>query len=342
MTAKRPKQKILIVDDVPANIEMLIETLMSDYEIRFATNGPEALGIVSTPPSPDLILLDIMMPEMDGYEVCRRLKANTQTRNIPVVFITTKTEEDDEVKGFELEAADYITKPFSPAIVRARVKTHLELKRHRDHLEELVDERTEELRRTQMEIVNRLGRAAEFRDNDTGKHVKRLGHYCSLLGGALGMNKAEKSRLLHASSMHDVGKIGIADSILMKSGKLTPEEWEIMKTHTTIGSDLLGGSDSELLELAKTIALTHHEKWDGTGYPQGLKGEEIPLEGRITALCDMFDALTTKRPYKEQWSTDKSLEEIKSRRDKHLDPNLVDLFFKILPDIIALKKRLSL
>ena len=332
------KEKILIVDDMPANIKILGEVLRNDYDIRFARSGQKALELALSDP-PDLILLDIMMPNMDGYEVCKRLHEHPKTKNIQIIFITAMDSEEDEARGFDAGATDYITKPFQPPIVKARVKTHLELSRHRNYLEELVSERTNELRKTQKEIVYRLGRAAEFRDNETGHHVKRLSHYCAMFGEELGMDKEKQEQFMYASSMHDVGKIGIPDHILRKPGKLDSGEWEIMKKHTTIGSDMLDGSDSELLMLAQKIALTHHERWDGSGYPEGLKGVEIPIEGRITAICDVFDALTSERPYKKEWPVEKAVAEINLNRGKHFDPTLVDMFQKIVPDMLSLRKK---
>lgn len=332
------KEKILIVDDMPANIKILGEVLRNDYDIRFARSGQKALELALSDP-PDLILLDIMMPNMDGYEVCKRLHEHPKTKNIQIIFITAMDSEEDEARGFDAGATDYITKPFQPPIVKARVKTHLELSRHRNYLEELVSERTNELRKTQKEIVYRLGRAAEFRDNETGHHVKRLSHYCAMFGEELGMDKEKQEQFMYASSMHDVGKIGIPDHILRKPGKLDSGEWEIMKKHTTIGSDMLDGSDSELLMLAQKIALTHHERWDGSGYPEGLKGVEIPIEGRITAICDVFDALTSERPYKKEWPVEKAVAEINLNRGKHFDPILVDMFQKIVPDMLSLRKK---
>ncbi len=330
--------KILIVDDMALNITILVETLQENYDTRYAKTGKQALSLVESDP-PDLILLDILMPGIDGYEVCRRLKAGPKTRNIPVIFITSLDEAEDEKKGFAVGATDYITKPFRPAIVKARVQTHLELIQRKHLLEDLVEKRTRELKATQREIVGRLGRASEFRDNETGQHIKRLSNYCALFGNELGMQEAELNLFRHASSMHDVGKLAIPDNILLKPGKLAPDEWKVMKTHTTIGAGLLDGSESKLLNLAKTIALTHHEKWNGTGYPNGLKGDDIPIEGRITAICDVFDALTSERPYKKAWTTADAVEEIKISGSEHFDQDLVDLFEKLLPKILILKKQ---
>jgi putative two-component system response regulator len=221
------------------------------------------------------------------------------------------------------------------------VHTHIELKLHRDNLEDLIRHRTRELEDTRLEIIYRLARAAEFRDNETGQHVRRLSHYCGLLAQAVGLPKEHCELVFHASSMHDVGKIGIPDNILQKPGKLDPGERQIMENHARIGADLLGGHDSELLQLASAIALTHHERWDGSGYPQGLRGEEIPVEGRITALCDVFDALTNDRPYKRAWPDQEAVDEIKSQRGQHFDPRITDLFMENLPKILLVRKEFS-
>lgn len=332
------KDTIFIVDDVPTNIKILSEALQDEFEILFATSSRKALDVISSNP-PDLILLDVQMPEMDGYELCGLLKDDPRLHTIPVIFITAMSEEEDETRGFECGAVDYVRKPFKPMIVKSRVRTHVELKKHRDNLESLVQERTEELLNTQKEIVQRLGRAAEYRDNETGQHVQRLGHFCALLGAAVGMSVEEQDQFRLASTMHDVGKIGIPDDILLKPGKLNEEEWVIMRQHPHIGADLLAGSNCELLELARVIALNHHERWDGSGYPNGLRGEEIPLVGRIIAICDVFDALTSVRPYKQAWSVEETLSHLRKESGQHFDPTLVDLFEKLMPDILELKKR---
>lgn len=339
MSTLTPKQSILIVDDEPINIKTLSETLKSGYEIFFATNGQDAYETAMAE-MPDLILLDIMMPEEDGYEVCRRLKAGERTSQIPIIFVSAKGEEDDETKGLEIGAVDYIKKPFNQTVVKARVKTHLSLKMAHEKLEsqndllrEKVRERTRDLENTQIEIVERLGLASEYRDEGTGYHIKRMSEFCRFLGERAGFSSGECDILALASTLHDVGKIGIPDGILLKPGRLTPDEWEIMKTHTKIGAKLLSGSRSKLLRLAESIALTHHEKWDGSGYPMGIKGEEIPLVGRITAIADVFDALISKRPYKKPWPVDQALDEIKNSASTHFDPILTRHFLEIEPKV---------
>lgn len=331
------KKVILVVDDVPANIDVLSEILRPTYQVKVVTNGAMALKIAMAPIPPDLILLDIMMPDMDGYEVCRQLKDNAATRNIPVIFVSAMDEVQDETKGFELGAVDYITKPVSPPLVHARVKTHLALFDQNRLLEKKVMERTAEIKDTRLQIIHCLSTAAEYRDEETGTHIYRMSQYSRIIGLAVGMSGEEADLLLQASPMHDVGKIGIPDRILLKPGKLDAEEWEIMKTHTTIGGKIIGDHPSQLLKLAKQVALTHHEKWDGTGYPQGLVGEKIPLAGRIVMLADVFDALTSERPYKKAWTEEDAIQEIKNCSGTHFDPVLVGVFMKALPEILEVK-----
>ncbi|GAB6162991.1 two-component system response regulator [Desulfothermus naphthae] len=332
------KQTTLIVDDSPVNIDILKGILGDEYNIKAATNGEVALKIARKL-RPDLILLDIMMPGMDGYEVCSRLKANIETQNIPVIFITAKDEPMDETHGFEVGAVDYITKPISPPVVLARVKTHLALHNQKWELERLVKERTKELLETQLEIIRRLGRAAEYRDDETGMHVIRMSKYAYEIALEIGLDEQDAELILNVAPMHDVGKIGIPDAILLKPGKLTPEEWEIMKKHTVYGARIIGEHPSKILKAARTVALTHHEKWDGTGYPYGLSGEDIPLIGRICAVADVFDALTSKRPYKEAWDIERAVNLILAEKGKHFDPILVDAFEKVLPSIIKIKEQ---
>jgi len=337
------EKTILVVDDTTENIDILRVALGPHYRVKVATHGRLALKIATTSPAPDLILLDVMMPGLDGYAVCRLLKANASTQAIPVIFVTTRSEVADEAMGFALGAADYIVKPLSPPIVLARVKTHLALADQRRHLEDLVQERTralerrsQELEETHIEMIQQLGRAAEFRDNETGMHVQRMSHYCRLLGLATGMTPQEADQLRYAAMMHDIGKIGIPDHILLKPGKLTADEFAVIKRHPTIGAGIIGPQKVELLRLAQSIALSHHEKWDGGGYPQGLMGEAIPLEGRITALADVFDALVSKRPYKEPWPLDKALGLLEEGAGAHFDPRLSALFLALRPQVVEI------
>lgn len=341
--------KILIVDDVSANREVLEHTLEAEgYNIVQAPNGKVALDIA--PRSfPDLIILDIMMPPgIDGFETCRKLKSNKVTRDIPVIFISALGDTRDLIEGFQAGGVDYITKPFKGEEVQARVKTHLSLKLIKEKLKDQnrilevkVKERTKELYETKLEIIHRLGRAAEYRDDLTGLHIHRVSRFCGLLGHAKGLNETEVEQLINASPMHDVGKIAIPDRILLKPGKLDPDEWKIMQTHVTIGAELLSGSSSKLIQEAQTIALTHHERWDGSGYMNGLKGEDIPLAGHICALCDVFDALTSERPYKKAWSVEDAMAEIESQSGKQFDPHLIELFKQLLPEIRKIKEQFS-
>lgn len=334
------KKSILIVDDTAENLDVLKGMLNEQYAVRVATNGRIALKIAYSERPPDLVLLDVMMPDLDGYDVIRQLKEEVRTRNIPVIFVTAKTETEYETLGFSLGAADYITKPFSLPVVLARVRTHLELHDRACLLEARVQERTfslviktRELEASNLEILRRLGRAAEFRDNETGMHVIRLSQYVYLMAKTYGMTEAEAEQLMLASMMHDVGKIGIPDHILLKPGRLTPAEFDAMKRHTDIGAEIIGSQQSDLLQLASLVARTHHEKWNGNGYPLGLKGEEIPLAGRITAVADVFDALTSERPYKHAWTVDEAMDAIRDEAGEGFDPHLVELFLRIRPEV---------
>ncbi|MEQ8263914.1 two-component system response regulator [Pseudohaliea sp.] len=336
----RERTTVLVVDDTPQNIDLLAGLLRPHYQVKVANRGRRALEIVRSPAQPDLILLDIMMPEMDGYAVCRALKADYTTRHIPVIFTTAKNSTEDELLGLEVGAVDYVTKPISPPILLARVRTHLALCNQRRALEEQVRERTAQLQQTRLEIVQRLGRAAEYKDNETGLHVIRMSHYARLLGERAGMGAQEVDLLLHAAPMHDIGKIGIPDQILQKPGRLTPEEWEVMKTHCQIGSDILGQTDgSELLAMARVIALNHHERWDGSGYPHGLAGEDIPRVARMVAIADVFDALTSDRPYKEAWPLERALALLRDQAGSHFDPLLVQHFLDALPEVEEIQRR---
>jgi len=341
MSGLHTKEKILIVDDTPVNIRVLVEALKNDYKLSIATNGKVALNYATADQPPDLVLLDIMMPELDGYEVCKRLKEQDKTKEIPIIFITAMSEERNETQGLELGAVDYIVKPINQKIVKARVRTHLELKKHRDHLSELVQEKTAEILEAKLDIINRLARAAEYRDNETGMHVIRMSHYSSILAKAAGLDEVACEKIFHVASMHDVGKIGIPDKILLKPARLTDGEFAHMKSHTIIGGRLLEGGNSDLLHMAHDIAMTHHEKWNGKGYPKGISGEDIPIEGRISAVCDVFDALTSERPYKKEWPVQDAIDEILAQKGVHFDPRLVDLFINCLDDILVVKKRFA-
>ena len=317
---------ILVVDDEPLNLQVLRQLLHADYRLVFAKDGRSALSL-ATSSAPDLVLLDVMMPGMTGYEVCRALKDDARTRHVPVIFVTALADDADEALGLEAGAVDYITKPVSAPILQARVRTHLSLVR------------AEELHLTRMQAIRCLGIAAEFKDNETGAHVVRMSHYAQVLALAAGYGAAQADDMLHAAPMHDIGKIGIPDAILQKPGKLTDAEREVMKAHPLIGAQILGEHASPLFRMARTIALTHHEKWDGTGYPNGLAGADIPHVGRIVALADVFDALTSVRPYKPAWSVEEAMDFILSQSGTHFDPELVDLLVQSMPQILAIKAR---
>ncbi|NGR08207.1 two-component system response regulator [bacterium SGD-2] len=326
MSLQDSRPTLLLVDDEPGNLQVLRHTLQDQYRLLFAKDGQAALDLVRSD-RPDLILLDVMMPGLSGYEVCRHLKRDPWTSAIPVVFVTALADVANEHTGLELGAVDYITKPFNPHIVRARVRTHLSLVR------------ADELLETRLEVVQCLGRAAEFKDNETGRHVVRMSHYSQIVARALGYGEQAAQDLLHAAPMHDIGKIGIPDAVLLKPGKLTAEEWKIMRQHTVIGARILGDHPSGLLQLAASIALNHHEKWDGSGYPNGLAGEDIPHTARVVAVADVFDALTSVRPYKRAWSVSDAVELLREESGRHFDPEIVTAFLDCLPQILVVKER---
>ena len=333
-----PKQCILVVDDTPDNIDLLSSILADDYRIRVATSGEKALKIVYSDEPPDLILLDIMMPGLSGLEICRRLKANPDRRRIPIIFVTAMTSTEDEQLGLATGAVDYITKPISPPIVKARVRTHLALYDQSRELERMVRQRTVELMTTRQQIIRRLGRAAEFKDNETGNHVLRMSHYARLIAEAHGLGREAADIIYSTAPMHDIGKIGIPDAILLKPGKLDAEEWKIMQQHPLMGAEIIGKHENELLETARIIAISHHEKWDGSGYPLGLKGEDIPLEGRIVAIADVFDALLSLRPYKPALPLEQALHYLESQSGRHFDPQLIGAFEKAMPEILRIRE----
>ena len=320
------RPRLLLVDDEPTNLQVLRHVLQADYRLLFATDGARALQ-VAREQQPQLILLDIMMPGMDGYAVCRALKADPATAAVPVIFVTALNDSQDETAGFDAGAVDYITKPVSPPVVRARVRNHLSLVR------------VDELRETRLQIVQRLGRAAEYKDNETGMHVIRMSHFSRLIALAAGCDPAWTEDLLNAAPMHDVGKIGIPDAVLRKPGPLDADEWATMRSHPEIGAEIIGEHPSGVLQLAREIALAHHEKWDGSGYPRGLAGEAIPLSARIVAIADVFDALTTRRPYKEPWPVQEAMSHIAAQAGKHFDPALVALFAPLLPQLLEIRAR---
>ncbi len=347
------KQVILVVDNQPENIELLEAFLIPQgYKVIKAANGEQALELLSCNQI-DLILLDVMMPGMDGFEVTRRIRQDNVHKLLPIILVTALRETEDRVKGIEAGCDDFISKPFNKIELFARVRSLLKVKayndlmsNYREELESEVAKRTEELKHAferikaaSLETIYRLSIASEFNDENTGIHIKRMSQYSSSIARSLGLNESTIETILYAAPLHDVGKIGIPDRILMKPGKLDPDEWEIMKQHTIIGSKILKGSNAEFIQLGETIAHFHHEKWDGSGYPAHLKGVEIPIACRIVAIADVFDALTSKRPYKEAFSLEKSMAIIRDGRGSHFDPDVVDAFFAIQDEILTIKKQ---
>lgn len=344
------KATILIVDDTPDNLSLMSEVLRDTYKVKVANSGEKALKIAFGDAKPDLILLDIMMPEMDGYEVCAQLKQNVLTRDIPVIFLTAKAQEDDERKGLELGAVDYITKPISVPILLARVNNHLQLKAASDFLkdqniflENEVTKRTEEVRAIQDVMIQALASLAETRDNETGLHIKRTQLYVQLLAEQLVSHPRFKATLTptymqilnKSAPLHDIGKVGIPDMVLLKPDRLTNEEFEIMKGHSAIGKQAIEHAETSLglkvpfLTCAKEIALSHHEKWDGTGYPDGIGGDEIPICARLMAVADVYDALVSERVYKKGMPHNQACEILKEGRARHFDPDVIDAFLSV-------------
>lgn len=358
---------VLVVDDTELNLRMISQVLRKEgYQTRAVTSGAEALSATQEK-LPEVILLDITMPDIDGYEVCQRLKADAYTADVPVIFISALDAVIDKVKAFKVGGADYIAKPIQVQELVVRVRNQIDLRRLQQQLKtqndilevknsQLISEihkrqaveaeirqlnanleakvraRTHDLERAQLEILERLSLAGERRDDDTGKHTLRVGYMSSLITTTLGQSKHAADLMRLAARLHDIGKIGIPDQVLLKPGKLTDEEYTLMKHHTTIGAEMLSGSTSPLIRLAEEIALNHHERWDGKGYPRGLAGRDIPLSGRIVAVADVFDALTHERPYKDAWGFERVMTELHAMRGSQFDPKVVNAFFKIVQD----------
>lgn len=333
------RETILVVDDIAENIASIAEFLGEKYRVIFASSGPDALVAVHSEPRPNLILLDVLMPGMDGYEVCRRLKADPQTKSIPVIFLTSQGDVENEEQGLKLGAVDYIQKPCHPAILHQRLRVHLDLQNRSLALEKRVRERTIELERTRMEILQRLARAGQYREYEARSNVIRMCQYCRHLCLAAGLSLEAADMFLAAASMHDIGMIGISDDIVMKTGRLTRSENAALQLHTIIGAEIIGDDGSELLLLARSIALTHHERWDGAGYPSGLGGNDIPIAGRIVAICDAFDTLTSGRGNKRIWRPEDAREYIVREAGKAFDPQLVTVFDGVFPDFLEIMKQ---
>jgi putative two-component system response regulator len=339
--------RIFVVDDEPANLKLLDKMLAGQgYLPPVLIQDPREVLPRYQEQRPDLILLDINMPHLDGYQVMAQLQALGDPLLPPIVILTAQHGREHLLRALASGARDYLGKPFDRAELLMRVGNLLEAQlAHRlvhdqkSVLEDMVRQRTEALNQTRLQVVQRLGRAAEYRDNETGLHIIRMSKYSALLAAGLGWSEADSELMLHASPMHDVGKIGIPDAILLKPGKFEPGEWEIMKGHAAIGADILSNGDSDLMELARTIALSHHEKWDGSGYPSGLAGEEIPQAGRIVAVADVFDALCSARPYKQPWPLEKALDFMREQAGRHFDPQVVECFLAHLPQIQDIQHR---
>ncbi len=354
------KPTILVVDDTPDNLALMSSLLKGDYKVKIANSGEKALRVAGSDAPPDLILLDIMMPGMDGYEVCQRLKHDPGTMNIPVIFLTAKAEMEDEKMGLELGAVDYITKPISPPIVMARVKNHLALKAMDDFLRDRngfleleVARRTREVMAIQDVTILAMASLAETRDTETGNHIRRTQFYVKALAERLRdhprfawfLSESNITMLFKSAPLHDLGKVGIPDRILLKPGRFEPYEFEIMKTHTTLGHDAIAhaekalGFEVDFLNFAKAIALSHQEKWDGSGYPQGLCGDDIPIAARLMALADVYDALISRRVYKEGMPHEAAVQIMSDGRGTHFDADMFDAFIEIQEEFRAIAQR---
>ncbi len=339
---------VLIVDDTLANLQLLSSILKDEgYKVRPATSGAMALQAIAQK-LPDLILLDIKMPDMDGYEVCKELKRHTRTKDIPIIFISALNELSDKVKAFSVGAVDYINKPFQFEEVKARVFTHLKLKAYQNDMAQQVskgikeiNDLNQEIIDTQRELIFTMGEICETRSFETGQHVKRVAEYSCLLANLYGCSADDTALIQHASPMHDIGKVAISDVILNADRKLTIEEFEAMKNHTTLGFSMLSISQRPLLRMAATIAVEHHEKWNGTGYPNGLMREQISVSGQIVAIADVFDALGSVRCYKSAWELPKILDHFHEQRGEHFNPELLDLFFKHLDEFLVIRDKFT-
>lgn len=340
MSQPPPNASILIVDPRPEVVAQLEGILAASYATSVATSADQGLGLATGGEPPALILVAAALPDTSGATFCGTLKAAT-TRAIPILLIADGDDPAVAEQGLAAGAADYLATPFLPALVLARVKTQLALRNQAAEVERLVEERTAELKKTRQLIIRRLGRAAENRDNETGNHIVRICQFAKLIGQAAGMGEEALETLCTAAPLHDVGKIGIPDHILLKPGKLDPAEWDVMRRHSTLGAEIIGDHDDHLLQVARDIALGHHEKWDGSGYPRGLAGEEIPLEARIIALADVFDALTSDRPYKKAWPIAEAVRRIEEQAGSHFDPGLIAPFKQVLPEMIAIREVFS-
>jgi len=353
------KPSILIVDDAPANIALMASLLVEHYTVKALNAGSRVLALARQE-APDLILLDVVMPDMDGYEVCRQLKADPLTRQIPVIFVTSMTDTGSEERGMVVGAVDYIMRPITPAILLSRVQAHIvnacsikTIRVDNEYLQFEVANQTRKIAALQEVTILALASLAETRDTDTGNHLKRTQQYvqalCNYLSKQPGFDQylsADRIRMATmCAPLHDIGKVGIPDQILLNPGRYKPQEFEVMKTHPRIGLDAIAKAqasvhdESELFEVAKEIVYSHHEKWDGSGYPQGLRGDAIPIPARVMALADVYDALISRRVYKPGMPHDKAVQIIVDGRGKHFDPDVVDAFLALGQEFQAIATR---
>lgn len=355
-----PPSTVLIIDDEPANLSIMSDILMDDYRVLVAGSGPLGLEIAASDPRPDIILLDIQMPEMDGYQVLGLLQSEAQTRDIPVIIVTALESGNDEGKGLSLGAVDYVTKPVDPIVLRARIKTQLTLKAARDllhdqnaFLEAEVERRVAENQTIQDVSIRALAHLAETRDPETGAHILRTQNLVEILATKLAalprFNQTIDEQFIRtvtkSAPLHDIGKVGIPDEILLKEGKLSANEWKTMKTHAALGAQAIEQAEQDIdgkvkfLETAKEIAHWHHERWDGSGYPDGLSGDAIPISARIMAIADVFDALLSPRVYKAAMSSDEAYRIIEAGRGTQFDPDMVDVLLRDYADFVAIGER---
>ena len=338
MAAEARKSTILVVAEPGPDSEVLrtiVGRLQSNPLVIGAMEMAPVLEFLDPPP--ELILYDASDADFSAQTVCRRLQANLRTRFVPVLFYKAVADAAAELAAFDAGAQDYLRAPFDESVLFARMRLHQQLYFQKRQLATLIQSRTKEVGAASLELVKRLRAVAEFKDDETGSHIERMARTAQLLARAAGLSEAEAELVLQAAPLHDIGKIGIPDRILLKPTSLTPDEWRVMRMHPGIGAGIIGKHDAPVLKIARRISLTHHEKWDGTGYPRGLKGEEIPLVGRIVALADVFDALTSERPFKPGWPIDNATAYVREQSGKHFDPRLAGLFLELMPEVLKIR-----
>lgn len=355
------KSTVLVVDDAPANLALISAILKDDYTVKAVNHGQKALDLSMVEP-PDLILLDIVMPDIDGYEVCRRLKQQVETQAVPVIFLTSKSDVEDEEMGLEMGAVDYITRPINPRILQSRVKAHIadswrvrNLHKNNEYLEFEIAQRTEQMIALQNVTTLALASLAETRDTDTGNHLRRTQHYVLALAQRLKkhpqfsdyLTESRIQALYKCAPLHDIGKVGIPDQVLLKPGKFEPHEWLVMQRHPSLGHEALAraqgaaNAHGDFLEIAKEIVWSHHEKWDGTGYPMGLSGTSIPISARLMALADVYDALISRRIYKKPAPHAQAVQIIMDGRGRHFDPDVIDAFADLVDEFHDIAQRFA-